>query len=102
MDGCEPLSDCWNLNSGPSEEQSVLLSADPSLQPCIYLLCVCVQGEMPQWACEIRVGVSSLFLVSGSQGSNSGTQVWWQAPLPRPQYKLLVLILLKKMQWCFP
>jgi hypothetical protein len=32
MDGCEPLCGCWNLNSGPSEEQSVLLTTEPSLQ----------------------------------------------------------------------
>ncbi|EDL34418.1 mCG1042149, partial [Mus musculus] len=32
-DGCEPPCDCWNLNSGPWEEQSVLLTAEPSLQP---------------------------------------------------------------------
>jgi hypothetical protein len=32
-DGCEPLSGCWELNSGPLEEQSVLLTAEPSLQP---------------------------------------------------------------------
>jgi hypothetical protein len=31
-DGCEPRG-CWDLNSGPSEEQSVLLTAEPSLQP---------------------------------------------------------------------
>ena len=28
-DGCG----CWDLNSGPSEEQSVLLTTEPSLQP---------------------------------------------------------------------
>jgi hypothetical protein len=32
-DGCEPPCGCWNLNSGPSEEQSVLLTTEPSLQP---------------------------------------------------------------------
>jgi hypothetical protein len=32
-DGCEPLCGCWDLNSGPSEEQSVLLTTEPSLQP---------------------------------------------------------------------
>ena len=32
-DGCEPLCDCWELNSGPPKEQPVLLSAEPSLQP---------------------------------------------------------------------
>ena len=32
-DGCEPPCGCWDLNSGPSEEQSVLLTTEPSLQP---------------------------------------------------------------------
>jgi hypothetical protein len=32
-DGCEPPCGCWDLNSGPSEERSVLLTAEPSLQP---------------------------------------------------------------------
>jgi hypothetical protein len=29
-DGCEPPCGSWDLNSGPSEEQSVLLIAKPS------------------------------------------------------------------------
>ena len=32
-DDCEPLCGCWELNSGPLEEQSVLLTTEPSLQP---------------------------------------------------------------------
>jgi hypothetical protein len=32
-DGCEPPCGCWELNSGPPEEQSVLLTTEPSLQP---------------------------------------------------------------------
>jgi hypothetical protein len=40
MDGCEPPCGCWDLNSGPSKEQSVLLSPEPSLQPKIYLFYV--------------------------------------------------------------
>jgi hypothetical protein len=28
-DGCEPPCGCWELNSGPQEEQLVLLTADP-------------------------------------------------------------------------
>jgi hypothetical protein len=32
-DGCEPPCGCWDLNSGPLEEQSLLLTAEPSLQP---------------------------------------------------------------------
>jgi hypothetical protein len=31
-DGCKPLCGGWELNSGPLEEQSVLLTAEPSLQ----------------------------------------------------------------------
>jgi hypothetical protein len=31
-DGFEPPCGCWELNSGPLEEQSVLLTAEPSLQ----------------------------------------------------------------------
>ena len=30
---CEPPCGCWELNSGPSEEHSVLLTAEPSFQP---------------------------------------------------------------------
>jgi hypothetical protein len=32
-DGCEPPCGCWDLNSEPLEEQSVLLTTQPSLQP---------------------------------------------------------------------
>jgi hypothetical protein len=32
MSGCEPPRGCWDLNSGSSEEQSVLLTTEPSLQ----------------------------------------------------------------------
>jgi|UPI0000F4B9FD hypothetical protein len=32
-DGCEPPCGCWDLNSGPSGEQLVLLTSEPSLQP---------------------------------------------------------------------
>jgi len=30
-DGYEPLYGCWELNSGPLEEQPVLLTTEPSL-----------------------------------------------------------------------
>ena len=38
MDGCEAQCGCWDLNSGPSEEQSVLLTTEPSLQPFTQVL----------------------------------------------------------------
>ena len=41
-DGCEPPCGCWDLNSGPLEEQSVLLTPEPSLQPVTSFLYVSV------------------------------------------------------------
>jgi hypothetical protein len=35
-DGCELPCGCWDLNSGPPEEQSVILTAEPSLQPTTF------------------------------------------------------------------
>jgi hypothetical protein len=35
-DGCEPPCGCWELNSGPVEEQPVLLTAEPSPQPTAF------------------------------------------------------------------
>ena len=35
---CESPCGCWNLNSGPSEERSVLLPAEPSHQPPAHVL----------------------------------------------------------------
>jgi hypothetical protein len=35
-DGCEPPCGCWELESGPLEEQPVLLATEPSLQPQAY------------------------------------------------------------------
>ena len=36
--GCEPPCGCRSLNSGPVEEQPVLLTSEPSLLPCQYSL----------------------------------------------------------------
>jgi hypothetical protein len=41
-DGCEPPCGCWYLNSGPLEEQSVLLTAEPSFQLPTSRICFCV------------------------------------------------------------
>ena len=35
IDGCEPTCDCWKLNSGPLEGQTVLLISEPSLM-CMF------------------------------------------------------------------
>jgi hypothetical protein len=32
-DSCETPCGCWELNSGPLEDQSVVLTSEPSLQP---------------------------------------------------------------------
>ena len=44
LDGFEPPCGCWDLNSGPLEEQSVLLTTEPSLQPLpVFMIVVLVQ-----------------------------------------------------------
>jgi hypothetical protein len=54
-DGCEPPCSCWGLNSGPLEEQPVLLTSEIFLQPpsllfkkkrFIYFI-ICVMGCLP-------------------------------------------------------
>jgi hypothetical protein len=35
---CEPPCGCWDLNSGPSGEQSALLTTEPSRQP-FFVFC---------------------------------------------------------------
>jgi hypothetical protein len=39
-DGCEPPCVCCDLNSGPLGKQSVLLTAEPSLQPMCSFICL--------------------------------------------------------------
>ena len=34
--GCEPPCGCWGLNSGPLEEQPVLLTPEPSSSPVLF------------------------------------------------------------------
>jgi hypothetical protein len=48
-DGCEPPCGCWDLNSEPLEEQSVLLTTEPSLQPSKKKKKKIWAGEMAQW-----------------------------------------------------
>jgi hypothetical protein len=38
IDDCEPPCGCWELNSGPLQEQPVFLTTEPSLQPSLALL----------------------------------------------------------------
>jgi len=52
-DGCEPPCGCWELNSGPLEEQSVLLTTEPSLQPTQSYSC-------PMWLTPAPLGVCGL------------------------------------------
>ena len=42
MGGCEPPCGCWDLNSEPSEEQSVPLPTEPSHQPSKRFLIILI------------------------------------------------------------
>jgi hypothetical protein len=52
-DYCEPLVETYELNLGPFEEQSVLLTSEPSLQPLfclgfLFKIILCIYHlEMP-------------------------------------------------------
>ena len=43
--GCEPPCGCRELNSGPLEEQAMLLTTEPSLQPKFIFMCIGVLTE---------------------------------------------------------
>jgi hypothetical protein len=47
--GCKPPCGCWELNSGPLEEQLVILTIEPSLQSCLDIFLWLL------FVCEIRV-----------------------------------------------
>ena len=84
VDGCEPPCGCWELNSGPLEEQPVLLTTEPSPQPrelSIYIYFInyyygeggCAPAKALVFGSEDNfLEVPSL---QGLQGSNSGHQV---------------------------
>jgi hypothetical protein len=38
IDGCEPPCGCWKLNLVPLEEQTVLLTSEPVLQPQVQFI----------------------------------------------------------------
>jgi hypothetical protein len=52
-DGCEPPYGCWELNSGPLEEQLVLLTTEPSLQPPSSLVLMYCQVRLRPWIMQI-------------------------------------------------
>jgi hypothetical protein len=53
-DGREPLC-CWVLNSGSLEEQSLLLTAEPSLQPSLFVcLFVCFIYFKREFYCIVQ------------------------------------------------
>ena len=60
-DGYEPPCGCWELNSGPLEEQSVLLTTEPSLQPlCITFYLIYVHGYFAcMYTCRPEEGTRS-------------------------------------------
>ena len=64
-DGCEPPCGCWDLNSGPLEEQSVFLTTEPSLQPLFLLFKIMVK----YLDCGITCNTESRSISGESQGT---------------------------------
>ena len=62
IDGCEPPHGCGKLNSGSLEEQSVLLTTELSLLPCLLFLKICFTktSESPKtWPAVFKHCLSS-------------------------------------------
>jgi hypothetical protein len=57
-DGCEPPCSCWELNSGPLEDQSVLLTTEPSLQLPGYIF----ENELERANKRNKVNINSLWI----------------------------------------
>ena len=71
-DGCEPPCGHWELNSRPLDEQSVLLTTEPSCQPLdlfnnsLVLKNVVNQVILPQYSALLEINVNSSQLYSCS------------------------------------
>lgn len=51
MDGCESPCMCWELNSGSLQEQQVILTTEPCLQPHFIMflnVCMCALTKKPE------------------------------------------------------
>jgi hypothetical protein len=71
MDGCEPPCSCWDLNSRPSEEQSVLLTTEPSLITGFCVLNAVLLHN--QSGLKLRLALDTL-LSSSYQGFAAGVR----------------------------
>ena len=64
MSGCEPSCGGWDLNSGPLEEQSVVLPAEPSCQPFIFFRCISSNGIVGLYDRVLFFSVLTLYMPS--------------------------------------
>ena len=82
-DGCEPPRGCWDMNSGSLEEQSVLLTTEPSLQPHTQILrsafdgrsVPCIHCHLGSWGSVL--GLSAKPLVVKGKGYPWGQEPPW-------------------------
>ncbi|NP_001233663.1 uncharacterized protein LOC100689233 [Cricetulus griseus] len=73
-DGCEPPCGCWELNSGPLEQQSVLLTSEPPLQFPGYLIFKFIfnlKSEAFERDLKTLVDFYKMYLTCDFQGKNS-------------------------------
>jgi hypothetical protein len=87
-DGCEPPCGCWELNSGPLEEQSMLLTSEPSsLQPIgilYYLLFFPIRSHCDAQAClEFKVFLLNVLSDSFLEANTAVSQGWVTLPTRR-------------------
>ena len=97
IDGCEPPCGCWELNSQLLEEQSVLSTSEPSLQPqksvYVFKIYFYLWGQMSHvYKCLRRPAMGIGLLKLELQVSDVGTWYWTQFPWNN-RYTLLTTVI---------
>ena len=63
--GCEPPCGCWELNSGPLEEQTVLLTSEPSHQlgPALCNIAEAILYLVSIFVYKMKINCSIIFTI---------------------------------------
>ena len=101
--GCEPPCGCWELNSAPLKEWSLLLISEPSLQSLvlfIFILCIlvfCLPCVLVLWSYQqLWAAAWVLGTKPRSLTGSSALKCW---TILQPQHHTTLLRLIKVASW---
>ena len=103
-DGCEPPCGGWELNSVPLEEQSVLLTTEPSLQPSTHFKGECYllkerRGKGECWGRQNNMGDSGWIIQASTEGHQESMTL---GDLPWSSTAYQGLCRMTVRSYCFP